>query len=152
ASQNLRLLQSRCVAGALNPASSNIAGADINGPVIPAGQGGSDILSQCLSSFSNSGSYSGRTGSKWAIGHIATDVSPTQGGTVSPDWRFVRLNGVVPSFENVANGSYKFSVSSTIQWNGSYLTNPDKLQVVTELKNNAITADALGLVALDQQW
>ena len=152
ASQSIRLLQRNCVAGALPVASSNVVGADINGPVIPAGQSGSDVLEQCLNSFSTTSAYAGRNGSKWAIGHDATDRTYIGAPTGQTEWRFVRLNGVLPTFENVANGSYKFSVSSTIQWNAAYLTNTDKLAIVTSLKDSAATPAALGAVRVAQDW
>jgi len=176
-SQNIRLLQRTCVAGALAPAGQNSPPLDNNGPVVAALNSGSDDEAKCLTGFDSGGGaagngngvYNTRNGSKWAIGHQSTDqiwVQLKQGANPVPavqaDWRFVRLNGALPTFENVANGSYKYSVSSTIQWNAAYLNsqstvgNPnvgsDKIAILTNLKDNAATAAGVGGARVQQPW
>jgi len=118
ATQGRRILQTGCVSGALAAQAPNTALTDGAGPVVPAAQGTSDILEQCLDSFSTTSAYSGRNGSRWAIGHNSLDRNPFTVGlpTNQTHWRFIKLNGAAPTYVNVANGSYKMSVTSTIQW------------------------------------
>jgi ABC-type phosphate transport system substrate-binding protein len=149
ATQGMRILQTGCVAGALAAQASNTALTDAAGPVVPAGLGSSDIMEQCLDTFSKTGVYAGRNGSRWAIGHNSLDRNPATSVAGQTDWRFIKLNGAAPTYVNVANGSYKMSVTSTIQW---LSISGDTLAIGNALKSDMSKPDLLGLAGQAQSF
>ena len=153
ATQNLRILQSNCVAGALSAQASNSSLTDAAGPVVPAGLGSSDAMEQCLHSYSQTANWTtggvSRNGSRWAIGHNSLDRNPTTSIAGQTDWRYIKLDGAAPTFENVANGSYKMSVTSTIQW---LSLSGDTLAIANALKADMSQPALLGLASQTQSF
>jgi len=150
ASQNIRMLQRSCVSGAQAPLDSSGA----TGPIVMPLLSGAGDVDACLNALNNTGAYLGNGGSKWAIGHQAVDRDPTcnAGGTCTQfAYRFIKLNGVAPTYVNVANGTYKYSVTSTIQWRSDIVTG-DTQKIATEIATNAASPTALGAVRIQHPF
>jgi hypothetical protein len=57
--------------------------------------------------------------SNWAIGlHQSTE----ENGNRNVSYRFLRLDGVLPTIDNIANGTYTWWTESTIQWRSAAVT------------------------------
>ncbi|NJN51812.1 MAG: hypothetical protein HC809_08575 [Gammaproteobacteria bacterium] len=148
AASTIRQLKRTCVAGALAPAASNPGPPSNNGPVIVENSGSGDVEA-CLTSFNNTGNFASRcatNGCTWAIGQNSTDRIPSGANNA---WRFVKLDGVEPTFENVANGSYTFSVTSTVQWKSLA---GDKLTLANRIATDAAQPSELGAIRKIHPW
>jgi len=90
-----------CATVATDGCSWNSSIAAVN-PVVFPGNGGGDLL-DCLVGNDQAG--------KFAIGFVSNDngaggPSAQQSTTTRRNWRYIRVNGVVPSIENAAAGKY----------------------------------------------
>jgi hypothetical protein len=68
----------------------------------------SDDMASCIDQYNTDG--------VGAIGHLSTDYVPSVGGVPS-GWRFVKIDGQVPSALNVVTGRYKMWSESSINYN-----------------------------------
>lgn len=60
----------------------------------------------------------GGASSDWAIGMLSTEFNAPAGGpggAIPKNYRYIRLDGVVPSIDNAAAGTYSYVMVSTIQ-------------------------------------
>ncbi len=128
-------------------------GALFGGPKVAENAGGSD-LGRCLDDFSNGTNNSGQnsgTVKRWAIGLQFT----TENADLSKDYRFVKIDGVAPTIQNVAAGDYPYYAEESFQWrtdintlhNAS--TTSDKNDTVTLMQyiaNTAVSPAALAAI------
>ena len=122
----LHLLGRTCIAGTLPIAVvGNLGG---NPSVIQ--NSGSGNIETCLNTLNNTGTIANSTGitvgagatfSDWAIGMQSTEFNAPVAGAYPFAYRFVRLDGVVPSIDNAAAGTYSFVLVSTIQQSTAFL-------------------------------
>jgi hypothetical protein len=154
ATHEIRMLQRSCIAGA--QVSVAPPGSQTAGPIVPTFNSGSDDVERCLDSYSNTGGFLVGAaivpGSNWAFGHNSLDRNPVTAISTQDDWRFIKVDGVAPSFVNVANGTYAYTVTSTLNWaDGTPAAAPtgDVLRILEELRDNAADPASLGGVRVD---
>jgi hypothetical protein len=78
----------------------------------------------------------------WAIGIQSTERS-------SAKYRFVKIDGFLPTLENVANNNYGDAYTATIQWRVApalLLPSADKLKVLTKIRDDASKAAILAQI------
>lgn len=151
ASFGMIFLNAPCDPNAIPP--MRAPGALFGGPKVAENAGGTD-LGRCLDDFSNGTNNSGQNGGlikRWAIGLQFT----TENADLSKDYRFVKIDGVSPTIQNVAAGDYPYYAEESFQWRTdiSTLTNAtttsDKNDTVTLMQfiaSNAVTPTALAAV------
>ena len=96
------------------------------GPVVNESPESGGVTDCLVAADTNAG------GPIWAVGLQALEKS-------SPNFRFVKIDGVAPTIENVANNTYKDWVETSIQWRNSGANAIDG-------KGNIPTGDALQLI------
>ena len=69
-------------------------------------------------------------------------------------YRMIRYNGVLATYENIANGTYPHYAESTFQWNDDFLTAAQETVVAIAIANNAAVPSVLGDagVRASQTW
>lgn len=89
---------------------------------------GSSDMGKCLTQLSSAG--------RWAIGIQSLEkVDETR--TDRNDFKYVAIDGVAPTLENVAAGLYRNVASASIQWNNTVVTDPIKLELAQDFVNLA---------------
>jgi len=95
-------------------------------PAVHEGQGSGDVT-DCLDRLQNN--------HVWGLGVQSLEKS-------SAKWRFVKLNGVAPTLENVAKNNYFDWAVGTMQWRtpaaGGPAAGSQKLSLLTAIRNEAI--------------
>ena len=149
-----------CVSGAPNLTAPNAF--DFAGPTTMPLNSGSSNMARCMTNMNNGDDYNTNqtslpsdTGSIWAIGHNALEKVP-----VGPDanesagsrdgYRYIRLDGVLGTFENIANGSYPHYGESTAQWENDI--GAEKAKIADAISTDAVTASVLGALARNHSW
>ncbi len=128
---NAVFMNAPCTAGA--PAAT--ANTNFFGPVTVLNPGSGD-LSACLDAATQDATGTiGAANKYWAIGLQSTEKK-------SAGFRFVKIDGVAPTIQNAANGSYEDWVEQSIQWrkaprNFNDTNAADVLNLLTTIKNNA---------------
>ncbi len=94
-------------------------------------------------------------GSLWAFGHTSLDrvpVGPDKNAatTTGDGFRFIRLDGRLGTFENVANGSYYHYGESTIQWENDL--NANELSLMSTLSTGSGNPTVLGSLRRQHSW
>ncbi len=92
-------------------------------------------------------SFNNTYGSRWAIGIQALDLN----ANLANDFRFVKVDDVVPSLQNVVNGKYKDWVELTFQYNTDHAFDPSEKDIVDEIikeSANPVVMAGLNLTAL----
>ncbi len=133
------------------PCTSNAPAPRLNsgrrGPTILQNSGSGD-MSLCLDDFNNATNGSGQNAglaTAWALGTQSTEKNgklatlQTNGTYYEYDYRFVKINGVAPTLQNAANGSYNDWVELTYQWPkaGSNLPTANELLIMTKIASEA---------------
>lgn len=88
---------------------------------------GSSDMGKCLTTVSNGG--------RWAIG-VQSLEKVDEGRTDRNEFKYVAIDGVAPTLENVASGRYSNSMSATIQWIGGTM-NANQLLLAQALADTA---------------
>ena len=104
ATTNADIMQSPCIAGAL--VALRAPGNPINGPVVVENSGSGDV-NNCLDADNAAGF--------WSLGVQSTEYNADR----TYGYRFIRVDGVLPTLDNVANGTYIVWGASTMQWRTS---------------------------------
>jgi hypothetical protein len=68
-------------------------------------------------------------GFRWAIGIQGTENN----ANLSSGYRFIKVDGVAPTLQNVVNGKYKDWVELTYQFNKTHVFDPSELNIVNEI-------------------
>jgi len=95
-------------------------------------------LTECLNEL-NSGtntvgtSFNNIYGDRWAIGIQALD----QNANLANGFRFVKIDGVTPTLQNVVNGKYKDWVELTFQYNSTHTFDTSEKAIVDEIIKEA---------------
>jgi len=103
ATVNAQIMGSPCTAGAL--VATRAPG--LPGGVVVVENSGSGDVNNCMQGKDDS--------NLWAIGLQSTEQNPT----LAFDYRYIRVDGVLPTIDNVANGTYSLWGASTMQWRTS---------------------------------
>lgn len=112
----------------------------LTGPLVIENSGSGDV-EVCLNDFDNGTTNlganhpTGKGYTAWAIGVQSLEKN----ATLSNNYRFVKVNGVAPTLENIANGSYQQWGESTFQYRNTAAKGP-KGNALTLL--NKIASDA----------
>jgi hypothetical protein len=96
-------INAQCMAGAL--VATRAPG--LPGGVVVQENSGSGDVSNCLQAKDDA--------NLWAVGLQSTENNPTR----SFDYRYIRVDGVLPTIDNIANGTYSLWGLSTMQWRTS---------------------------------
>lgn len=122
---NANFLGNPCTAGALAPADTS---SGISGPVIVLNSGSGDV-DTCLDTKN--------TANIWAVGVLSTEsnVALTKG------YRFIKIDGVAPTLENVWNNTYFDWAEESMQWRtpaaGGPATTSDEYKILNTLATQA---------------
>lgn len=149
-----------CVSGAPNLTSPNPF--DFSGPTTMPLNSGSSNMARCMTNMNNGDNYNTNqtsldsdTGSIWAVGHNALEKVPVGAdkneSTGSRDgYRYIRLDGVLGTFENIANGSYWHYGESTVQWENDI--GGEAIKIAEAISEQTVTATELGALAREHAW
>jgi hypothetical protein len=74
-------------------------------------------------------SFNNTYGDRWAIGIQAVDLN----ANLANGFRFVKIDDVTPTLQNVVNGKYKDWVELTFQYNTSHAFDPSEKDIVEEI-------------------
>jgi hypothetical protein len=104
-------------------------------------------VEQCLDDFNNGTNVSTKNAGlvkRWAIGIRSTEASSSS-STTSPFWnfgyRYIKIDGVAPTIENVHRGEYWNFATQNLQ--AAPTANADTLAVFDIIANNAFTVAGL---------
>ncbi len=147
AQANAIFLNNPCAAGATPPATDNTAASALKDGVgvaidpfplaVPIAliheNSGSGDVTDCLDNL--------QAANKWAVG-----VQSLEKG--SDDWRFVAINGVAPTLQNVANNTYIDYVTTSMQWrdqtiNGVAPPSGNVLEIMKKIRDDAASPSIL---------
>lgn len=78
-------------------------------------------------------SFNNTYGKRWAIGIQAVDLN----ANLSNGFRFVKVDGVAPTLQNVMSGKYKDWVELTFQYNTAHAFDPSEKAIVEEVIKQA---------------
>ena len=133
AQMNAKFLHYPCTAGAPVPAAA--PGNPFVGPVITENSGSGD-MSVCLDNANAAGN--------WAIGIQSTEKN----ADLADGYRFIKIDGVAPTLENAANGSYMDVAELTYQWRKPEFNGPDgtMLNILETIAANAASPATLATV------
>lgn len=119
----------RCALPPIEPAASN----PIDGPLV-LGNASSGSMDKCLDDVAKGANTSGLNAGLvkgWAIGQQALEKNANK----ALDYKFVKVDGVAPTLQNAANGTYKDWVEPTYQWRktGAGAPTGDILKIIEKL-------------------
>jgi len=130
AQMNAKFNSSPCAAGA-NPTALASATNPFFGPIIVENSGSGDV-STCLNAADTAG--------KWAVGVQSLEKGADASG-LTDQFRFVKVDGVAPTLENVAANKYFDWVETTMQWRKAAAPVPgptgDTLTIVQKIASDA---------------
>jgi hypothetical protein len=122
---NAVFANSPCAAGVQQTALA--PGNPATGPLVTEGEGSGNVDS-CM--------VAANTANKWAVGVQSLEK-------VNAAYRFVKIDGVAPTVQNVAENKYKDWVETSIQWrnvaNGGPAVGSDTLDLLNTIAKNAST-------------
>jgi len=95
-----------CTAGALPMTTLNDP---IQGPLVTE-NASSGAVDNCLD---------GSDDGNWALGILATDRNVPSSGVFPKKYRYIKINGVSPTLENLASGSYPYAADGVYLWKTS---------------------------------
>ncbi len=158
ASYAVNLLRNQCVNGAPDLPADLAFLDDFPGQVqtLPEASGSSD-LARCLTNMNANSTFNGsnngaggENGSTWAVGMNSMDKAQCDESTAANGrggYRYVRLDGALPSYENVANGSYNLWVTSTVNWmtSGANALGGDELDFAEFVRDRGAAPDEIGV-------
>ncbi len=104
-------------------------------PMIHANSGSGDVT-ECLDQL-NDGNF-------WAVGVQSTEKT-------SSKWAFVKIDGVEPTLEQVANGRYRDWAATSFQWRKGEPTG-DKLVILQKLRTDLGKPEILDALNIDQPF
>lgn len=142
AQMNAKFLNNPCTPGALPPL---VTSTFSTGPEVYLNSGSGDV-DLCLNDFENQTNDSGHNVFNdilWAFGVQSTEKNADR----ADDWRFVKIDGVAPTIENAANGSYSDVVELTYQWKKQGEPNAPtavQLAILNHVATNAGGPDIMG--------
>lgn len=96
--------------------------------------GSSGQVNECLSEL-DAGvntigtAFNNTYGFRWAIGIQGSENN----ANLSSGYRFIKVDGVAPTLQNVVNGKYKDWVELTYQYNKTHVFDPSELNIVNEI-------------------
>jgi len=102
AQMNAKFLNTPCAAGVSEPLRADASDADF-GPVVVENSGSGDLTSCLNDKF---------TANNWAVGIQSLEKN----ADLDDDFRFIKIDGVAPTLENVASNKYFDWVETTMQW------------------------------------
>ncbi|TAN53071.1 MAG: hypothetical protein EPN21_02410 [Methylococcaceae bacterium] len=113
----------------------------LTGPVVIENSGSGDV-EVCLNDFNEATVGLGANHPNPAAGYKAWAVgvqSLEKNATLSNKYRFVKVDGVAPTLENVANGSYLHWAEQTFQWRKTNAGGPsgNKLKIIQKIASEA---------------
>ncbi len=97
-------------------------GSALPGPHVHKNKGSSD-MGKCLTNVT--------ADDRWAIG-IQSLEKVDEGRTNRNDFKYVAIDGVTPTLENVAAGLYQNWAALTIQWRTDVITNGSDLEILAD--------------------
>ncbi len=112
---NAKFLDNPCTTGALTPANTTN---NLTGPVVVLNSGSGDVTT-CLDTKN--------TANVWALGVQSTENN----ANLAKGYRFIKIDGVAPTLENVWNNTYFDWVEESMQWRTVAAGGPDPVDVVT---------------------
>jgi len=122
---NANFLGNPCSAGALTPIE---AGNNSTGPVVVLNSGSGDV-DTCLDTKN--------TSNIWAVGVLSTESNTT----LAKGYRFIKIDGVAPTLENVWNNTYFDWAEESMQWRtpaaGGPATTSDEYKILNTLATQA---------------
>lgn len=113
---NAKFFNAPCAAGAVEPAA---VGNPFAGPTVTLNSGSGDVTA-CLDTAQTAGN--------WAVGIQSLEKN-------SSDWSFIKIDGIAPTLENVADNKYNDWVETSIQWLKT--TAGNKLALLQTIASNA---------------
>ncbi|MFM8331246.1 MAG: hypothetical protein ACKN9T_06120 [Candidatus Methylumidiphilus sp.] len=137
---NLFFLNNPCLADATAPVS---AGNPVLGPTVVLNSGSGNVET-CLDDFNNNTNLGGQNapgtgkGKVWSVGVQSLEFNANR----AKAYRFVRIDGQIPTLVDTANGHYGNWAEQTIQWRKNTIaTNPgpsgDTLNILLAVAANA---------------
>lgn len=137
---NAFYLNNPCAGDASVPPASKASSNPLNGPIVVENSGSGDV-EVCLNDFNNATTNlganhpTGKAYAAWALGVQSLEKN----ANLSNNYRFIKVDGVAPTLENVANGSYQHWGESTFQYRNSSSKGPkgNTLAILTKIANNA---------------
>jgi hypothetical protein len=160
---NANFLAYPCVNGAAQPENlSNLA----TGPLVVMNSGSGDVETCLKNANDNSsvqktdangkylvngdGTPAMQTVSKWALGVQSTEKNSTN----SKNYRFIKIDGVTPTSENVWNSTYMDWVEESMQWRKVAEGGPvgDMLKVLQTMASEAGKPANTNLTSVNQSW
>lgn len=154
ATLGIEFLNAPCDPKALPPLRA--PGALFGGPKVAENSGSSD-LGNCLNDFSTGQNSSGQNANgakRWAIGLQFT----TKNVGLSKAWRFIKVNGVAPTIQNVAKGDWPYYAEESYQYrtdtasyatdltNGNSTYAGDTKKILAYIGANAVTPPVLSSI------
>ncbi len=117
---NAKFTNSPCNATATPPLT---AGSPINGPIVQLNSGSGDVTT-CLNDK--------QAINRWALGIQSLEKN-------SPSWKFIKIDHVAPTLQNVAYNNYFDWVETTMQWRNAANGGPsgDTLTILQTIAANA---------------
>lgn len=146
----INFLNAPCFEGATSPAVDSGAATEDDGVTLVHAMSSSGDLTDCLNELEAgtdvdpSDKFSNTYGKRWAVGVQSLEKN----ANLADDFRFVKIDGVAPTLENVANGKYfdwaeqTFQYSKTHSWDAGEQTIAD---AVIKSAGNPVVMAALNV-------
>ena len=140
AATNAVFLNNPCASGALQPASASNT---LTGPIVTQNSGSGDVET-CLDTAN--------TANKWAIGVQGTAYNkPDALGNMAKGYRFIKVDGVAPTAENVYNNTYPDWVEETMQWRTG-VPAADVQTILSKMSTDAGKPSIISSFNVNQTW
>ncbi len=106
-------------------------------------------MSECLSELDSGTntvgtSFNNTYGARWAIGIQGSELNANR----ASDWRFIKIDGVEPTLDNVANGKYKDWVELTYQYNNAHTFDTSERAIIDEVIRESGNPNVMGATNL----
>lgn len=134
AQAGIKFLNYPCSTIATAPSPDNTATPELGGATKIHGLSSAGAVDECLSEL-NDGvnsvgtNFNNTYSSRWAIGVLSLDRNNTN----TKPWRYVKINGVAPTLENVSKGKYLDWAELTFQYANFHVFDAGEKAIVDEL-------------------
>lgn len=134
AQAGIKFLNYPCASVATAPSNDNTATPELGGVTKIHGLSSSGGVDECLSEL-NDGvnsvgtNFNNTYNSRWAIGVLSAD----RNANLNRPWRFVKINGVAPTLENISKGKYLDWAELTFQYANNHAFDAGEKAIVDEL-------------------
>jgi len=133
AQMGINFLNYPCASAATAPKAGNTSVPEVVAETKVHAMSSSGTVSECmgeLDSGSNTigSAFNNTYGIRWAIGIQGMEKNASR----SEDWRFVKIDGIAPTLENVAKGKYHDWAELTFQYNKTHAFDAGEKAIVDE--------------------